>query len=90
MIFARENLKNQAACYFSSNIYFLLSPISRDRELYKHPLYTFFNSQVSYAIGISEPMSLYVSSYGSSRLHDADLLQIIKDNFDLRPGIIVK
>jgi len=45
--------------------------------------------QVSYAIGISEPMSLYVSSYGSSRLHDADLLQIIKDNFDLRPGIIV-
>lgn len=45
--------------------------------------------QVSYAIGISEPMSLYVSSYGSSRLHDRDLLQIIKDNFDLRPGIIV-
>nr|CAB3263657.1 S-adenosylmethionine synthase isoform type-2 [Phallusia mammillata] len=46
--------------------------------------------QVSYAIGISEPLSVYVSSYGTSKLSDKDLLTIIHDNFDLRPGIIVK
>ncbi|XP_076819258.1 S-adenosylmethionine synthase-like isoform X1 [Clavelina lepadiformis] len=46
--------------------------------------------QVSYAIGIAEPLSVYVSSYGTSKLHDNELLAIVQDNFDLRPGIIVK
>jgi len=46
--------------------------------------------QVSYAIGISEPLSVYVNSYGTSQLTDKQLLKIINDNFDLRPGIIVK
>lgn len=46
--------------------------------------------QVSYAIGIAEPLSVYVTSYGTSSLSNEELLTVINDNFDLRPGIIVK
>ena len=46
--------------------------------------------QVSYAIGVAEPMSIYVNSYGTSPYTDADLTAIVKHNFDLRPGSIVK
>jgi len=46
--------------------------------------------QVSYAIGIAEPMSLYVNSYGTGTKSDKQLLKIVADNFDLRPGMIIK
>ncbi|CAL8070545.1 unnamed protein product [Calicophoron daubneyi] len=46
--------------------------------------------QLSYAIGISEPLAVYVDSYGTSKMSDKDLLRIVMKNFDLRPGIIVK
>ena len=46
--------------------------------------------QVSYAIGIAEPLSITVFSYGTGKKSEKELLQIIKDNFDLRPGMIVK
>jgi len=46
--------------------------------------------QVSYAIGVAEPLSVFVSSYGTGVKSDAELLRIVKANFDLRPGKIVK
>jgi len=46
--------------------------------------------QVSYAIGIAKPMSLYVNSYGTGKVSDAELLAIVEKNFDLRPGIIMR
>ena len=46
--------------------------------------------QVSYAIGIAEPLSITVFSYGTSEKSNDELLKIVKDNFDLRPGMIVK
>jgi S-adenosylmethionine synthetase len=46
--------------------------------------------QLSYAIGVAEPLSIYVSSYGTGTKPDAELLKIVKANFDLRPGKIVK
>ncbi|CAF1083961.1 unnamed protein product [Didymodactylos carnosus] len=46
--------------------------------------------QVSYAIGIAEPLSITVFSYGTSKYSEAKLLQIVKRNFDLRPGMIIK
>lgn len=46
--------------------------------------------QVSYAIGISEPISITVFSYGTSKLSEKELLAVVKKNFDLRPGVIVK
>jgi len=46
--------------------------------------------QVSYAIGVAEPLSITVFDYGTSDKTQKELLQIVKDNFDLRPGKIVK
>jgi len=46
--------------------------------------------QISYAIGVAEPLSITVFSYGTSNKSEKELLQIIKNNFDLRPGCIVK
>jgi S-adenosylmethionine synthetase len=46
--------------------------------------------QVSYAIGVAKPMSLYVNSYGTGVKSDAELLTIVEKNFDLRPGFIIK
>jgi len=46
--------------------------------------------QVSYAIGVSKPLSLHVETYGSGRVPDLMIKKVIEDNFDLRPGIIVK
>jgi S-adenosylmethionine synthetase len=46
--------------------------------------------QVSYAIGIAAPMSLYVNTYGTGIKSDAEILEIVKANFDLRPGIIMR
>jgi len=45
---------------------------------------------VSYAIGVAEPLSVFVSSYGTGVRSDAELLKIVNANFDLRPGKIVK
>lgn len=45
--------------------------------------------QVSYAIGVAEPTSIYVDTFGTSKLSEQELVQIVRDNFDLTPkGII--
>ncbi|KAF9701942.1 hypothetical protein EKO04_001115 [Ascochyta lentis] len=46
--------------------------------------------QLSYAIGVAEPLSLFVESYGTSDKSSEELVEIILKNFDLRPGVIVK
>lgn len=46
--------------------------------------------QLSYAIGVSEPLSVFVNSYGTSDRSSSELTEIIKSNFDMRPGVIVK
>ena len=46
--------------------------------------------QLSYAIGVAEPLSLFVESYGTSDRSSDELVEIIRNNFDLRPGVIVK
>uniref|UniRef100_A0A671RI94 S-adenosylmethionine synthase n=2 Tax=Sinocyclocheilus anshuiensis TaxID=1608454 RepID=A0A671RI94_9TELE len=46
--------------------------------------------QISYAIGISHPLSVSVFHYGTSTRDEDELLEIVKNNFDLRPGVIVK
>ena len=46
--------------------------------------------QVSYAIGVAEPISITVFHYGTSQYTQRQLLDIVKKNFDLRPGKIVK
>jgi len=46
--------------------------------------------QVSYAIGVAEPLSITVFSFGTSSKTTTELTDIVKKNFDLRPGKIVK
>jgi len=46
--------------------------------------------QVSYAIGVAEPLSVTVFDYGTGSKSSAELNDIVKKNFDLRPGRIVK
>jgi len=46
--------------------------------------------QVSYAIGVAEPVSLYVDTFGTGKLSDAAILELIKQHFDLRPAAIIE
>ena len=46
--------------------------------------------QISYAIGVAQPLSLFIDTFGTGKLPDHVLLDLIKKNFDLRPGAIVK
>ena len=46
--------------------------------------------QLSYAIGVAEPLSMFVDTYGTSDRSSEELVTIIRSNFDLRPGVIVK
>ncbi|EAW07774.1 S-adenosylmethionine synthetase [Aspergillus clavatus NRRL 1] len=46
--------------------------------------------QLSYAIGVAEPLSIFVETYGTSEKSSDELVEIIRNNFDLRPGVIVK
>lgn len=44
--------------------------------------------QLSYAIGVAEPLSIFVDTYGTGKKSDAELVDVIRQNFDLRPGLI--
>ncbi|SNX86404.1 probable SAM2 - S-adenosylmethionine synthetase 2 [Melanopsichium pennsylvanicum] len=46
--------------------------------------------QFSYAIGVADPLSVFVDTYGTGKKSDEELVKIIRDNFNLRPGVIVK
>lgn len=46
--------------------------------------------QLSYAIGVAKPTSIMVDTYGSGKVGDEKLVQIIRENFDLRPAGIIK
>jgi S-adenosylmethionine synthetase len=47
--------------------------------------------QVSYAIGVAEPTSISVETFGTGKVSEDRLVQIIRDNFDLRPkGLIAQ
>jgi len=46
--------------------------------------------QISYAIGVAEPLSIMVTHFGTSLLTEKELLKIVQDNFDLRPGMLIQ
>ena len=43
-----------------------------------------------YAIGVAHPSSIRVDTFGTGKLSNAKLVEIIRDNFDLRPAGIIK
>ncbi|MCI9566080.1 MAG: methionine adenosyltransferase [Eubacterium sp.] len=46
--------------------------------------------QLSYAIGVAHPTSVMVDTFGTGKVSDEKLVEIIRDNFDLRPAGIIK
>ena len=46
--------------------------------------------QLSYAIGVAHPTSIHVETFGTGKLSDTKLVEIIRENFDLRPAGIIK
>lgn len=46
--------------------------------------------QLSYAIGVAQPTSIMVDTFGTGKLADDRLVEIIRENFDLRPAGIIK
>ncbi len=49
-----------------------------------------FELQLSYAIGVARPLSLMVETFGTGRVSDEKIVQLIRDNFDLRPAAIIR
>ncbi|MEI3175157.1 MULTISPECIES: methionine adenosyltransferase [unclassified Candidatus Paralachnospira] len=46
--------------------------------------------QLSYAIGVAQPTSINIDTFGTGKLSDERLVEIIRENFDLRPAGIIK
>ncbi len=46
--------------------------------------------QVAYAIGVAHPLSINVETFGTGRIPDEEISRLIKENFDLRPGAIIR
>ncbi len=46
--------------------------------------------QLSYAIGVAQPTSIMVDTFGTGKLDNEKLVEIIRENFDLRPAGIIK
>ncbi|MBQ3537651.1 MAG: methionine adenosyltransferase domain-containing protein, partial [Clostridia bacterium] len=46
--------------------------------------------QLAYAIGVAQPVSIHVNTYGTGKISDAEITDLIYANFDLRPAAIIK
>ncbi len=46
--------------------------------------------QLSYAIGVAQPTSIMIDTFGTGKLSDEKLVEIVRENFDLRPAGIIK
>ena len=46
--------------------------------------------QLSYAIGVAHPTSVSVNTFGTGKLSETRLVEIVRENFDLRPAGIIK
>ena len=46
--------------------------------------------QLSYAIGIAKPISVFVDTYGTGKISDDQLIQIVNEHFDLKPAAIIR
>jgi S-adenosylmethionine synthetase len=46
--------------------------------------------QIAYAIGIPEPVSIFVDTFGSGKVEEDKIIEVIRKNFDLRPKAIIE
>jgi S-adenosylmethionine synthetase len=49
-----------------------------------------FELQVSYAIGVAKPLSVSIESFGTNKIAEEDILRLVNEHFDLRPGAIIR
>lgn len=45
--------------------------------------------EIAYAIGVARPVSIFVNTYGTGKISDEKIIEIINKNFDLRPAAII-
>lgn len=46
--------------------------------------------QISYAIGVAEPISIHIETFGTGKIPDEEIIKLIREHFDLRPFGIIK
>jgi len=46
--------------------------------------------QLAYAIGVAHPVSIMIDTFGTGKISDEKIIQLIKNDFDLRPGAIIR
>ena len=46
--------------------------------------------ELAYAIGVARPLSIFVDTFGTGKISDEELVNLINKNFDLRPGAIIR
>ena len=46
--------------------------------------------QVSYAIGVAHPLSIHVETFGTGSIPDSEIIDLVQEHFDLRPGAIIE
>jgi S-adenosylmethionine synthetase len=46
--------------------------------------------QLSYAIGVATPVSVFINTFGTGKLTDEEILELVKENFDMRPKSIIE
>ena len=46
--------------------------------------------QLSYAIGVARPLSINVETFGTGKIDDTKIAEIVDEHFDLRPGAIIR
>ncbi len=66
-----------AARYIAKNV--VASKIAKKCEI-----------ELAYAIGVARPLSILVNTYGTGKISDEKIVNIIENNFDLRPSAIIK
>lgn len=45
--------------------------------------------QIAYAIGVAQPVSVFVDTFGTGKIPDGEILDLVKKNFDMRPKAII-
>jgi S-adenosylmethionine synthetase len=49
-----------------------------------------FEIQISYAIGVARPLSIFVETFGTGKISDEELIRLVREHFDLRPAGIIQ
>ena len=46
--------------------------------------------ELAYAIGVAEPVSIFVDTFGTGKISDDEISDLVSSNFDLRPASIIR